>query len=526
MTRKLGLLLIIAGMISLHPALSESLDLSLDSGLHVWSDEKLVLNSLHLGGNATLRLVGTSLEAPQGLNIRVSDNALLELIDSNITLREGGNIQIGDNAALLLTRSTIHSQGDSPPGGIGAASTSSLYLNSSQVGFIRLAGEASLQAFQSQIGEFASRSTGPAASYGCQISHLRLFYESSQVAINNTTNGFLEDFNQSQTVVGASNPFQVQLVNTTLLQPPSIVLLQGTLHTSNTSLTSITLVDSALRAVNTNATSLYLTGYSWAELQNTTATRLTAYLGDFNLILQNTHHEEVYIDETLGLNLKAVGVDTGLLRLGWTYPDTPQNVELINSSINELHLWMYSPQPIQLQGVHLGNLTLNAAFTDQPPLIITGSIDFHPNATVKQEYVDGYTKVKRVHMVRAYVDGEPAPNLEATLKVGNRTASIWSDQKGVFTIPIVYASVFRINTTSNTPPTAYNNLTQPATLTILNHTIPLRLTSDSPQTIDITQNPPPTQTPWIAPALILATAIGILTAKHLKPKNPLSLHGI
>jgi len=99
LTRKLGLLLIIAGMISLHPALSQSLDLSLDKGLHVWSDEKLVLNSLHLGGNATLRLVGTSLEAPQGLNIRVSDNALLELIDSNITLREGGNIQIGDNAA-------------------------------------------------------------------------------------------------------------------------------------------------------------------------------------------------------------------------------------------------------------------------------------------------------------------------------------------------------------------------------------------------------------------------------------------
>jgi hypothetical protein len=271
-------------------------------------------------------------------------------------------------------------------------------------------------------------------------------------------------------------------------------------------------------------------GYSWAIIEDSSIDYLDAFKGDFNIQLRNTTHRRLYTYDTVGLNLKTNGTKTDQLTLDWSAPNTPQNVELHDTEIGDLHITMLSPQPIQCDDVTIGNLTIESGWGDETPITITGSIHFNQDAELNQLTKEGYTCIRRIYLIEATIDDQPAAATEITIHLENQTKTITTNQQGQAVIPVTYQYQFKL--ISNPQPggpylISHDNLTKPITLTMNQQNYTLSILSDTPVVLAATsgvasQRWKPALNQYQAAAILLAIIaiiVYLINSRRLEKTN-------
>ena len=191
---------------------------------------------------------------------------------------------------------------------------------------------------------------------------------------------------------------------------------------------------------------------------------------------------------------------------------------------------MYSHQPIQCNRVSLTNLTLESGWGEETPITITGSIDFTQDAAINQIVKDGYTRIRRIYLIEATIDDQPAAGAELTIYLDNHTETITTNQQGQAVIPITYLRHIEVikNPQPGGPYLINNdNLTKQVTITHNQQNFTLSLTSDTPVIFAATSNTEPQrfEPDWAkySPAAILVAALAIaaylINSRRLEKMN-------
>ena len=467
---------------------------TIEGGSHV------VYGGLILGGNSSLTLNNTVITFAdiENTEYAVSGNSMLTAINCSIIMESPHSLQASQNASIVLINVEFYSTYEVNnqtyfSTGIGLTGNSKIRARNSKIGFIRLAENAECNVNNTNIGNFGTQSTIDTEFTNCTIESILLYYERSRVQINQTITGRYELFTQSQLVKAGENVYDFQMNNCTLLNPPRIIVVDGKLETKNAALDTIYIDgNSAIEAQNTHIYYLRLTDYSWAFIEDSEIEYLSAWEGDFNIQLTNTTHKSLSTHETLGLNLKTNGTKTDCLTLDWCQPNTPANVEFYDTEIGDLYLTMYSPQQIQCDKVTIGNLTLESGWGHEPPITITGTIEFKPDAQIVQRTKEGYTLIRRIYIVEATLDNKPASNAQLTIQLANNTKTITTNQEGKAIIPVTYLRQFTlINNPQPGGPylISQDNLTRPVTITYNQQNYTISLISDTPIKLAATSEP-------------------------------------
>ena len=462
----------------------------------------IVSGGLILADNSSLTFIDTviTFAEVEEAKYTLSGNSRLTAINSSIILQSPHSIQASQNASIELVNveqySTHEVNNRTYFGtGIGLSGNSGITVRESKLGFIRLAENAGCNATGTQIGDFGTQSSKIAEFTDCTIERVLLYYERSRVQINQSYTGRQDVFTQSQLVKAGENLYNFVMINSTLLNPPMIIIVDGKLEARDTELDIVYVDgDSAIETQNTRIYILRLMGYSWAIIEDSSIDYMSAWEGDFNIQLKNTTHKSISTYETTGLNLQTNGTKTDELLLDWCVPNTPQNVELHDTEIGTLYLTMHSPQPIQCSGVTIGNLTMEAGRGYEPPITITGSIDFTGDAEINQTWKGGYTCIRRIYLIEATIDDQPAPNKMLTVSLENKTKTITTNQLGQAVIPITY--LYQFSLISNPQPggpyiITHDNLTRQVTITLNRQNYTLGIISDTPVKL-ATQSQTPT----------------------------------
>ena len=466
--------------------------------------EYIMTGGLRLSGNSTLTLINANMTFTKNdeASYTVSGNSKLTIINCSIKWESPRNIQATENAEINLVNVELYSthQIDNRTyfnTGFGLAGNTEISVADSRIGFIRLTDNAGCKVQDSWIGDFGTQSSQIAEFTGCAIERVFLVYMRSRVQINQTIVGTHELFSQSQLVRAGEVPYDFDLFNTTIMNPPIISVTDGKLEARDTMLNVVYIEgDSAIETWNTGIYYLQLRDYSWAFIEDSNIEYFVAWYGDFNIELENTTHYSVSTYNTVGLNLKTNATSISYLNLDWAQPNTPQNVELHDTTIGDLSLNMYSPQSIQCNKVSLTNLTLESGRGDEPPITITGSIDFTQSAAINQIVKDGYTRIKRIYLIEATINNEPAAGAELTIHLENETKTVTTNQQGQAVIPITYMRHIEVikNPQPGGPYLINNdNLTKQVTITYNQQNFTLSLISDTPVILAAKSNTEPQQ---------------------------------
>ncbi|MCW4012466.1 MAG: right-handed parallel beta-helix repeat-containing protein [Candidatus Bathyarchaeota archaeon] len=488
-----------------------------------------VEGGLSLEDNASLTIINstiTFIESSDG-DCSVMGNSILQVINSTIMLGDIGSIQASGNSSIFFTRSELHGTDENLyQTGIGASDQTKLNITDSKIGFIRITDTSTCTIQDSTINEFGSQSLFDPILTRCTIERITLVYENARVQVNHTLTGYHNSFNQSQLCKSGQTPYETKLRNTTLLYPPNIMVTDGKLEAHDTILDMVQIMgDSAIETQNTKLYYLSLMDYSWAFIDNSEIDYLAAWLGDFNIRLTNTTHRVISLYGTVGINFHTNNTETEQLILDWAQPNTAQNIQLHETKIDELELNMYSPTPIQCNDVTIGNITITAGYGDEPPITLTGSIDFTEDAELNQDVKEGYTRINRVYLIKAIIDEMPAPKTKLTIHTGNKTQTITTNQNGEAVLSLSYHRQIMVITDPQ-PGGPYminqDNLTTPVTITLQDTNTTINILSDAPVTIKATtQTPTQTETPdWsrYTPAALLLAFIAI--AAYLYNSKP------
>jgi len=484
--------------------------------------------SISLSENATLTIIDSNITVlGEESQWTLSMNSHLTVVNTSIRVISGKGIQATDNASIGLDNADLYSaqQSDSRTYydmGIGLAENSKITAVDSKIGYLRTMGNAECNIEKSHIGDYGTMSGTPALIRDSAIERVFLVYENSRVQINESLAGTHLWFSPSQLVKAGETLYDVLLINTTILGTPAISIRDGKLEAHDIVLDAVYVGgDSAIEVEDSEIYYLQLNDYAWALLETSNIKYIVASEGDFNIQLKNTTHTSISTYRTMGLNLKTSYVETEYLNLNYAYLNTPQNVELRNTMIENLQLDMYSPQPIQCDNVSIGTLTLEPGWGNENPITITGSIDFAENASLHQQTRDGHVKIKRVYLVKAKIDGAPAADTELTIQTDNNTRTMRTNEKGEAVITVTYLRNLHIISDPE-PGGPYiiniDNLTKPALITFNNEKYNITLLCDTPIELASTTYTPPTATGegyrsiiGIGAVSLAALAIGIGT---------------
>lgn len=480
---------------------------------------------LFLDGNSSLTLKNTEItfEKNDDAEYRISGDSILTAINCSIVWESPQSIQVSGNASVELNNVELYSAYEVSNrtyfiAGIGLSDTAKISVDDSKIGFIRLSDNAECIVRGSHLGDFGTQSRVEAELSDCTIEQLFLVYEQSRVQINQSLIGKHERFSQSQLVKAGDTRYEFKMINSTIQNPPNIYITDGKLEAKDTKLDIVSIDgDSAIEATDTHICYLRLTGYSWAFIEDSEIEYLSGWEGDFNIQLTNTTHSSISTHGTQGLNLKTNGTKTKYLTLDGYQSNTPTNVEFHETEIGDLYLTMYSPQQIQCDKVTLGNLTFESGWGHELPITITGTIDFKPDATLIQRTKEGYTLIRRIYLVEATIDNQPASNTQLTIKLDNNTKTITTNQEGKAILPVTYLRQFTlINNPQPGGPYIINrdNLTKPVTIIMNNQNYTINLLSDTPVRLSATSNT--TSERWEpdwsqhTPAAVILTIIAII----------------
>jgi hypothetical protein len=497
------LLLCLSPLVYAEPVVTGIIDgikLEGNASITIEGGSHIVYGGLILEGNSSLTLNNTVLTFAdiEEAEYTVSGNSRLTAINCSIVLESPHSLQASQNASIKLINVEFYSTYEVNnrtyfSTGIGLSGNSRIRAQNSNIGFIRLAENAECSVNKTNIGNFGTQSSMDAEFNDSTIESTLLYYERSRVQINQTITGKHDQFTQSQLVKAGESAFDFKMNNCTLLNPPRIIIVDGKLEAINTTLDTVYIDgDSAIEAQNTHIYYLRLTGYSWAFIEDSEIDYLSAWDGDFNIQLTNTTHRGISTHRTLGLNLKTNGTKTDYLIMDWCQPNTPANVEFFETEIGNLQLTMYSPQQIQCEKVTLGNLTLEAGWGNEPPITITGNIDFTEDIEIIQNVKEGYTCIRRVYLVEATLDDKPAANTQITIHQNNKTKTITTNQEGKAIITLTFLRQFTLIPNPQ-PGGPYlinrDNLTKPITITFNQENYTISLISDTPIKLAATSEP-------------------------------------
>jgi len=485
------ILIILASIVTVSGQENDPVQLTGNQSMQI-EDVWVTLYGFSVGGNSTLSIKNARVTMTDS-SYTVSENGFLQMINSTIEWQGQGGIRISDNAKAVVTESIMYMdyivENRTYYGhGFGLSEISSIEVKNSDVGYIKLGDWATCSVDGGTIGEFGTISKGESNLVNAEVGSIILTYEKTWLWINQT----IDDravWTSSDIVKSGNTTYPLNLVNVTQMSPPSLQLIDSNLEANNTELDIVLVAgNSGTRLQDVEITLLYLVEDVWATVQGSKVKLFRCRNGDFNIKIIDSEVETLESMMTSGFNLQIVGSDLGNLNLMYSHPEAPNNIELINTTIETLYLTPSSPPVYMFDCVRIeGAVVLEAGESVSSPLL-TGSLDFASNCSIIQDEREGMSALSRVYMVHILEEGGPVSGETYALINGNRTIHEGvTSVNGTIVFPLKFVRSYGlIQDPPQGGPYMYdtNNFTTPIILKVGPYLSELGFTTKTPLTLN------------------------------------------
>jgi hypothetical protein len=481
-------------------------------------DTWVTLDGFSVGGNSTLIIKNARVTLTDS-SYTVSENGFLLIINSTLEWQGQGGIRINDDARAEVVDSTIYVEyvvenrtyyGH----GFGLSERSVIEVKNSDVGYIKLDDLAKCSVDGGTIGEFGTISRGESNLVNIELGSMILTYERTWLRINQTIDGRTA-WTSGDIIESGNTTYPLSLVNVTQMSPPSLQLIDSNLETNNTQFDIVLVAgNSGIRLQDVEVTLLYLIEDVWATVQGSKIELFRCRNGDFNIKIIDSEIDTMESMMTSGFNLIILGSDLGNLNLMFAHPDAPNNVELIDTTIETLYLTPSSPPVYMFDRVRVEKAVALEAGEEYASPLFTGSLVFGTNSSIIQDEREGVSALTRVYMVHVLEEGVPVSGEPYTIINGNRTIHEGeTNVNGTMVFPLRFVRRFElIQDPTQGGPYMYdtNNFTSPIMLKVGNHVIDLGFMTETPLTVDFAPENPVQNTAGSSPQIGSLMMIGTL----------------
>jgi len=484
-------------------------------------DTKATIEGFSVGGNSTLTIKNAHVTMTDS-SYTVSENGFLLIINSTLEWQGQGGIRINDDARAEAVDSQIYVEyvvenrtyyGH----GFGLSERSGINVRNSDVGYLKLDDLAKCSVDGGTIGEFGTISRGESNLANIELGSMILTYERTWLRINQTIDGG-KNWTSGDIIKSGNTTYPLSLVNVTQMSPPSLQLIDSNLEANNTQLDIVLVAgNSGTQLRDVEISLLYLIEDVWATIQTSKIELFRCRNGDFNVKIIDSEIDTLESMMTSGFNLKIMGSDLGNLNLMFAHPDAPNNVELIDTTIESLYITPSSPPVYMFDQARIEkSVTLEAGDEFAAPLL-TGSLSFGDNGSIIQDEREGISALTRVYMIHVLEDGKPISGETYMIINGNRTIHEGvTNVNGTIVFPLKFVRRFElIQDPTQGGPYMYdtNNFTSPSILNVGDHLIDLGFMTETPLTVDFAPENPVQGTagriPQIGSLMMVGTLIGI-----------------
>jgi hypothetical protein len=461
-------------------------------------DTWITIDGFSVDGNSTLTIKNAHVTMTDS-SYTVSENGFLLIINSTLEWQGQGGIRIRDNARVKVVNSSIYVEyvvenrtyyGN----GFGLSERSWIDVKNSEVGYIKLDGWANCSVDGGTIGEFGTISKGESNLSNIELGSMILTYERTWLRINQTIDG-ITAWTSTDIVESGNNTYLLTLVNVTQMSPPSLQLIDSNLEANNTKLDIVLVAgNSGTSLQEVEISLLYLIEDVWATILDSKIDIFRCRNGDFNVKIFGSEIDTLESMMTSGFNLKIIGSDLGNLNLMFAHPEAPNNVELINTTIEGLYFTPSSPPVYKFNQMHVEEvISLEAGDVFASPLL-TGSLDFGVNCSIVQDEREGISALSRVYMVQVLEEGNPVSGEPYTISNGNRTIHEGeTNANGTMVFPLRFVRRFElVQDPAQGGPYMYdtNNFTAPLILKVGDHVYEIGFMTETPLTLNFAPTNP------------------------------------
>nr|MBC8463308.1 hypothetical protein [Candidatus Bathyarchaeota archaeon] len=400
--------------------------------------------------------------------------------------------------------------------GFGLSERSVIEVRNSNVGYIKLDDLAKCNVDGGIIGEFGTISRGQSMLANIELGSMILTYERTWLRINQTIDG-RTTWTSSDIIKSGNTTYPLILVNVTQMSPPSLQLIDSNLEANNTQLDIVLVAgNSGTRLQDVEITLFYMIEDVWATVQGSKIEIFRCRNGDFNIKIIDSDIDTLESMMTSGFNLKIIGSDLGNLNLMFAHPDAPNNVELINTTLETLRLTPSSPPVYMFDQARIGGAVVLEAGEEFAAPLLTGSFTFDVDSSIVQDGREGVSALTRVYMVHVLEDGKPISGETYALISGNKTIHEGvTSVNGTMVFPLRFVRRFElIKAPTQGGPYMYdtNNFTSPIILKVGDHVIELGFMTETPLTVNFAPANPVKGTPERTPQIGSLITVGTLVA--------------
>ena len=500
MRRFLAILLLLTMFASVATASGQENDPVLLSGNQSMfiEDTWVTLDGFSVGDNSTLTIENAHVTMTDS-SYTVSENGFLTIINSTLEWQGQGGIRVSDNAIVKVVNSSIYVdyivENRTYYGhGFGLSERSRIDVKNSDVGYIKLDGLANCSVDGGTIGEFGTISKGESILENIDLGSMILTYERTWLRINQTIDGSTI-WTSTDIVESGNTTYPLNLVNVTQLSPPSLQLIDSNLEANNTKLDIVLVAgNSGTTLQGVEITLLYLIEDVWATIQDSKINLFRCRSGDFNVKIFDSEIETLESMMTTGFNLKIIGSDLGILNLMFAHPEAPNNVEVINTTIEELYFTPSSPPVYKFDQARVEELVALEAGEALVSPLLTGSIGFGDDCSIIQDEREGISALSRVYQVHVLEEGVPVPEESYTVSNGNITIHEGeTNANGIMVFPLRFVRRFElVQDPAQGGPYLFdtNNFTTPLILKVGDHVYELGFLTETPLTLNFAPTNP------------------------------------
>ena len=451
----------------------------------IWVDQDILLHD-----NSTLVAKNSQIYLLNQINITFNDYSQLILMNSSISSEIPFSIRIRDNASAVITDSTIGSTLETlSKSGIGVSETGKLNVSNSMVGYIRQTDNAITTLTECNIGDLGTRSHGLLRDTGSRIDKATFSFENNVIEFNRT---FIENklsLSSSEIVkTGVSYPFT--FTNTLIESPPNLVLSNCYLESNNSKFGDVYMFDNSIATFqNSNISQIYLEKFGNAYMGNSFVEEVICYNGDFIVEIQETTVNQLLSYLTIGLNLKIEDAEISDLHLMYAHPDAPHNIEIVRTNIEKLQMSPGGPTSYQFFDSFITDKIIFEPDTEgynYPTL--TGGLSFSDNISITHIPGEGETMLGRVYKISVNDQGEPVKNTPVEITANNSTLFSGStNDEGFIVFKLKFYKVLELiqNQSGGQYLMNKNNFTEVANIQVLDHSVPINITSKTPISLNI-----------------------------------------
>jgi hypothetical protein len=449
----------------------------------------------------------------------VSENGFLLIINSTLEWQGQGGIRISDNARVKVVNSSIYveyvvEKRTYYGNGFGLSERSWIDVKNSEVGYIKLDGWANCRVDGGTIGEFGTISKGESILANIELGSMNLTYERTWLRINQTIDGSTA-WTSTDIVESGNTTYPLTLVNVTQMSPLSLQLIDSNLQANNTKLDIVLVAgNSGTRLQEVEISLLYLIEDVWATILDSKIDIFRCRNGDFNVKIFDSEIVTLESMMTFGFNLIIMGSDLGNLNLMFAHLEAPNNVELINTTIEGLYFTPSSPPVYIFNQTRVEKSIVLEAGEELASPLFTGSLAFGINSSIIQDEGEGVSALTRVYMVHVLEEGVPVSGEPYTIINGNRTIHEGvTNVNGSMVFPLRFVRRFElIQDPKQGGPYMYdtNNFTSQITLKVGDHLIDLGFMTETPLTVNFAPENPVQGTAGSNPQIGSLIAVGTL----------------